>query len=65
MSFTGASEPWRTLTEAAYSSFHGHDISHVQIPSGEHLQDLRRILYDKAVSLLSKVKLTPTDHYAL
>ncbi|KAF9300126.1 hypothetical protein BGZ74_008284 [Mortierella antarctica] len=63
--FKGASEPWRTLAEAAYNSFQGHDISHIQIPSGEHLQGLRRIYYDKAVSLLSKANLEPMDHYSL
>ncbi|KAG0036290.1 hypothetical protein BGZ82_004415 [Podila clonocystis] len=63
--YKGTGEPWRTLAEAAYNSFHGHDISHVQIPSGEHLQGLRRIYYDKAVSLLSKANLTPMDYFAL
>ncbi|KAF9334367.1 hypothetical protein BG006_002268 [Podila minutissima] len=63
--FKGASEPWRTLAEAAYNSFQGHDISHIQIPSGGHLQGLRRIYYDKAVSLLSKANLEPMDHYSL
>ncbi|KAG0092773.1 hypothetical protein BGZ92_008670 [Podila epicladia] len=65
ISFKRANEPWRTLAEAAYNSFHGHDISHIQIPSGEHLQGLRRILYDKAVSLVSKANLEPMDYYSL
>ena len=63
--YTGATEPWRTLIEAAYNKYNGYDISDIHIPSGENLRGVRRVYYDKVALLLSKANLTTLEWFAV